>query len=88
MEGFTVPENEAARFGLYPGMVKRVARQGGGYAVLSEGIHALHRLNVLRQSSYFNYEYYRELGEGAFQNDDVVMEDHFGLNTTPDLWLW
>ncbi|KAK4897884.1 hypothetical protein LTR49_027919 [Elasticomyces elasticus] len=59
-------------------MVKRLSRQGGGYVVLSEGIHHLHCLNLLRQASYFNYEYYRELGKGAFVNTDVVVETHLG----------
>ena len=78
MQTFIVPEEDGVRFGLDPGMVKRLPQQGGGYVVLSEGLHHLHCLNLLRQTSYFNYEYYRRLGEGAFMNDDSVVELHLG----------
>lgn len=80
MEGFIVPERDAHRYGLRPGMVKRLPEQGGGYVALSEGIHHLHCLNLLRQVSHFNFQYYRELGQGAFMNDDAALEKHTGEN--------
>lgn len=77
MEGFIVPESDGTRFGLHPGMVKRVLHQGGGYVVQSEGAHHLHCLNMIRQLSHFNYDYYSRLGKGAFKNDEAVLEKHF-----------
>jgi hypothetical protein len=82
VEGFIVSEEDGVRFGLDPGMVKRLPRQGGGYVAMSEGMHHLHCVNLLRQASYFNYEYYRRLGEGAFKNDDDVIETHIGTLST------
>ncbi|KAL4748752.1 hypothetical protein BDW72DRAFT_195494 [Aspergillus terricola var. indicus] len=32
--------------------------------------------NLLRQSLYYNYEYYRTKGDGAFQNDDFIVRKH------------
>lgn len=78
MEGFIVAESEGARYGLQPGMVKRLEAQGGGYVVQSEGMHHLHCLNLLRQSSHFNYGYYRGLAQGAFVNEDDILEKHIG----------
>ncbi|KAF2772217.1 hypothetical protein EJ03DRAFT_267267, partial [Teratosphaeria nubilosa] len=76
LQGFPVPEKDGPRFGLDTRMAKRLQRQGGGYVALSEGMHHLHCVNLLRQSSYFNYQYYRDLGEGPFVNNDSVLEKH------------
>jgi len=59
-------------------MVKRLPEQGGGYVVHSEGMHHLHCLNLLRQSSHFNFGYYHNLGQGAFVNEDAILEKHIG----------
>jgi len=32
--------------------------------------------NLVRQSLYYNYEYYHEKGEGAFTNDDNIVRHH------------
>lgn len=78
MEGFIVAESDGPRYGLHSGMVKRLPSQGGGYIVQSEGMHHLHCLNLLRQSSHFNYEYYQSLRRGAFVNEDDILEKHIG----------
>jgi hypothetical protein len=57
-------------------MVKRKQDQGGGFAVLVEGFHHLHCLNLLRQATWFNYDYYRDLGEGPFVNEEDILKVH------------
>lgn len=32
--------------------------------------------NLLRQSLYYNYDYYHDLGKGAFTNNDYVVRRH------------
>lgn len=32
--------------------------------------------NLLRKALYFNYEYYRDKGESAFQNSEIVVRYH------------
>jgi hypothetical protein len=32
--------------------------------------------NLLRQSLYYNYEYYLDKGEGAFKNEDYIVKKH------------
>jgi len=32
--------------------------------------------NLLRQSLYYNFDYYHERGEGAFQNPDDILRFH------------
>lgn len=81
VEGFIVAEDDGARYGLHEGMVKRVPEQGGGFIVHSEGMHHLHCLNLLRQSSYFNYEYYHSLRQGAFVNEEKILEKHISTLT-------
>ncbi|CAG8978654.1 hypothetical protein HYALB_00011750 [Hymenoscyphus albidus] len=43
---------------------------GGGYPANVEGLHHLHC------SLYYNYEYYQELGEGAFKNEEPILRLH------------
>jgi hypothetical protein len=71
-----VPEEGAEQWGLQPAMVKRKQDQGGGFAVLVEGFHHLHCLNLLRQATWFNYDYYRDLGEGPFVNEENILKVH------------
>ena len=51
-------------------------KYGGGFPANVEGLHHLHCLNLLRQSLYYNFDYYREKGEGAFRNDDIILKYH------------
>jgi hypothetical protein len=62
LKPFIIPEDEAEKYGLHPGQVKRIPEQGGGYVAILESTHHLHCLNVLRQGSHFDYPYYRALG--------------------------
>jgi len=71
-----VPSNQAAQSGLLPDQVKVSEKYGGGYPANVEGLHHLHCLNLLRRSLYFNYDYYRALGEGAFKNDEPILRYH------------
>ncbi|ETI21745.1 hypothetical protein G647_08092, partial [Cladophialophora carrionii CBS 160.54] len=73
-----VPENQAEAAGLSPGQVKRREDQGGGYITNVEALHHLHCLNLLRQSSHWYYEHYKEQGEGAFVNDEDIVLIHHG----------
>ena len=71
-----VPEEFAAASGITPGYVKIKSKYGGGYPANVEGLHQLHCLNMLRQTSVWNYDYYHALGEGAFKNEDYVVKYH------------
>ena len=71
-----VPEHLAAKAGLAPDQVKISQKYGGGYPANVEGLHHLHCLNLLRKTSYWDYDYYHALGEGAFSNDDQVLRIH------------
>lgn len=71
-----VPPDQAKSAGLTPDYVQINEKYGGGYVANVEGLHHLHCLNLLRQSLYYNYDYYRELGEGAFKNSEYVVRYH------------
>lgn len=32
--------------------------------------------NLVRQGLYYNYDYYKKLGTGAFVNEDMIVEKH------------
>ncbi|KAK5700588.1 hypothetical protein LTR97_005105 [Elasticomyces elasticus] len=60
---------EAFNAGLKPGYhIKRSPELGGGFPVQ----------NLLRQTLYWNYDYYNEKGTGAFMNDDGPFRSHIG----------
>ncbi|RDW72708.1 oxidase ustYa family protein [Aspergillus mulundensis] len=71
-----VPVDQAAMSGITPGQVQISEAYGGGYPANIEGFHHLHCLNLLRQSLYYNYNYYHAKGEGAFKNDDFIVRRH------------
>ncbi|KAL4734936.1 hypothetical protein BDV11DRAFT_212378 [Aspergillus similis] len=83
-----VPIEEAAESGIAPDQVQISETHGGGYPANVEGLHHLHCLkrserpptltaqNLLRQSLYYNYDYYRTKGDGAFRNDDFIVRKH------------
>ena len=81
LKPFVVPEDQAERYGLNPGMLKRIPEQGGGFVAVLEGSHHLHCLNVLRQASHFDYPYYRsrglESGTGLFADTEDLVRLHF-----------
>ncbi|ODH42645.1 hypothetical protein ACO22_01170 [Paracoccidioides brasiliensis] len=71
-----IPENEAERYGIRKDQVKRRKDQGGGFFANVEIFHHLHCLNLLRQASHFNFEYYSREGKGAFQDPENILETH------------
>jgi hypothetical protein len=49
---------------------------GGGYPANVEGLHHLHCANLVRQALYYNIDYYRAKGEGAFVNEEPIVQKH------------
>lgn len=71
-----VPPELAVASGLIESQVQVSDRYGGGFPANVEGLHHLHCLNLLRQALYFNFNYYHDLGEGAFSNKDDILRLH------------
>lgn len=71
-----MPSDLAQRSGLAPDQVKINQKYGGGYPANVEGLHHLHCLNLLRQGLWYNYEYYHDLGQGAFKNEEFIVKYH------------
>jgi len=71
-----VPEELAVASGIATDQVRIQEKYGGGYPANVEGLHHLHCLNLLRKSLKWNYDYYHDLGEGAFKNSDHVAKYH------------
>ncbi|CDM30297.1 hypothetical protein DTO013E5_9278 [Penicillium roqueforti] len=71
-----VPPEDAEKSGLANDQVKINAKYGGGFPANVEGLHHLHCLNLLRQSLYYNYDYYHAKGEGPFTNNDYILRRH------------
>ncbi|OJJ45071.1 hypothetical protein ASPZODRAFT_70555 [Penicilliopsis zonata CBS 506.65] len=71
-----VPPDQAGKAGLANDQVQINEKYGGGYPANVEGLHQLHCLNLLRQTLHWNYDYYHALGQGAFQNDDTIVQRH------------
>jgi hypothetical protein len=71
-----VPKEQALKAGITEGQVHIREKYGGGYPANVEGLHHLHCLNLLRQSLKFNYDYYKEKGDGAFKNEEYVVKVH------------
>lgn len=75
-EAGVIPYEDGLKAGLTPGHVQRNEKYGGGFVVNLEGMHHLHCLNLLRKSLYFNVDYYKQLGEHAFKNDEHILQLH------------
>ncbi|KAL4779836.1 hypothetical protein BJX76DRAFT_351455 [Aspergillus varians] len=71
-----VPVKEAEKSGIASDQVQINEAYGGGYPANVEGLHHLHCLNLLRQSLYYNYEYYHVKGAGPFKNNDFIVRRH------------
>ncbi|PYH91646.1 hypothetical protein BO71DRAFT_401222 [Aspergillus ellipticus CBS 707.79] len=71
-----VPVEDAQKSGLATDQVQISEKYGGGYPANVEGLHHLHCLNLLRQSLYYNYDYYHGLGTGAFKNGEFIVRRH------------
>lgn len=94
-----ISPEEAHDIGMPKDFVKISEKHGGGYPVHVEGFHHLHCLvsrhtytrsnhmltsqNLLRQTNYYNYEHYRDLGQGAFKNDEFIVKRHVSKYLTP-----
>ncbi|KAJ6091962.1 hypothetical protein N7467_003931 [Penicillium canescens] len=74
--GVRVSAEDAEESGLAADQVKIKKKYGGGFPANVEGLHHLHCLNLLRQSLYYNYDYYHEMGEGPFVNNDYIVRRH------------
>ena len=71
-----IPSSLAQKSGLAADQVKINEKYGGGYPANVEGLHHLHCLNLLRQSLWYNYDYYHTRGEGAFKNEEYIVKFH------------
>ncbi|KAJ5281326.1 hypothetical protein N7478_006698 [Penicillium angulare] len=78
-----VTSKDAEESGLAPDQVKIKPRYGGGYPATVEGLHHLQCLsssdfeqNLLRQSLYYNHDYYHSQGGGTFSNNDQILRYH------------
>lgn len=72
-----IPNDVAPLAGIQPNQVQIKEKYGGGgYPANLEGLHHLHCLDLLRKALYWNYEHYKDLGKGAFINDDFIVEKH------------
>jgi len=71
-----IPQELAPKVGLDSEKVQINPKYGGGFPANVEGLHHLHCLNLLRQGLYYNIEYYRKLGTGAFVNEEPIVQRH------------
>ncbi|KAF2210522.1 hypothetical protein CERZMDRAFT_45518 [Cercospora zeae-maydis SCOH1-5] len=71
-----IPADIAPSVGLRPDQVQINEKYGGGYPANVEGLHQLHCLNLVRQALYYNIDYYRAKGEGAFVNKEPIVQLH------------
>ncbi|KAJ5740756.1 hypothetical protein N7493_000628 [Penicillium malachiteum] len=71
-----VAAEDAQESGIAVDQVKINPKYGGGFPANVEGMHHLHCLDLLRQSLYYNYDYYHSKGEGAFSNSDYIVRHH------------
>lgn len=71
-----IPKDVAHIAGIRSNQVQIKDKYGGGYPANLEGLHHLHCLDLLRKALYWNYDYYKDLGKGAFINDEMIVEKH------------
>jgi len=74
-----IPSSLAQESSLARDQVKINKKYSSGYPANVEGLHHLHCLNLLRQSLWYNYDYYHKLGEGAFKNEDYIVSSMFRI---------
>ncbi|KAF2424211.1 hypothetical protein EJ08DRAFT_700807 [Tothia fuscella] len=78
LRGVVIPEDKGERFGLSQSQVKIDIAEGGGFVANIEAMHHVHCLNVLRQTSVWNYEHYLKEKVGLFANSEPVVISHAG----------
>ncbi|KFA69718.1 hypothetical protein S40285_08716 [Stachybotrys chlorohalonatus IBT 40285] len=71
-----VSKADGLNSGLEERHLQRSEKYGGGFFANVEGMHHLHCLNILRKVTYYNYEYYKNLYEGVFVNDESILHKH------------
>lgn len=71
-----IPVEDREIAGISPDHVQINQKYGGGFPANVEGLHHLHCLNLVRQSLYYNYDYYKALGKGAFINQERILRLH------------
>ncbi|KIN03061.1 hypothetical protein OIDMADRAFT_18524 [Oidiodendron maius Zn] len=71
-----VDEDKALKAGITKGHVKTPQNVGGEYFANVEVFHQLHCLNLLRKTSHWNYNYYQNLGEVEFENEERFLRIH------------
>ncbi|KXT14331.1 hypothetical protein AC579_4009 [Pseudocercospora musae] len=71
-----IPDSIAQSVGVDIDQVQVNDKYGGGYPANIEGLHHLHCLNLIRQTLYWNYPYYRSLGQGPFKNEAFIVKKH------------
>ncbi|KAJ5098958.1 hypothetical protein N7532_005959 [Penicillium argentinense] len=74
--GIRILADDAAEADITKDQVKIQDKYGGGYVANVEGLHHLQCLNLLRQSLYYNYDYYHTKREGVFANNDYIARRH------------
>ncbi|CZT11665.1 uncharacterized protein RAG0_15749 [Rhynchosporium agropyri] len=91
-----VPVSEGLKSGFKSDQVQINPKYGGGFPANVEGLHHLHCLNLVRKSLYYNIDYYRSQGKGAFVNKENIVQYHVShcldiirqqLMCTPDTGL-
>ena len=73
-----VDEDKALKAGFSRGHIKTPPEAGGQNYANVEVFHQLHCLNLLRKTSYWNHDYYANLGEVEFVNEDYIVGLHAG----------
>ncbi|KAF7187165.1 hypothetical protein HII31_11546 [Pseudocercospora fuligena] len=71
-----IPAEVGSQVGLTHNHVQINEKYGGGFPANVEGLHQLHCVNLVRQALWYNIDYYRAKGEGAFKNEDHVVQKH------------
>jgi hypothetical protein len=71
-----IPLEDGQKAGLTDDHVQIQETYGGGFLVNVEGLHHLHCLNLVRQSLYYNFDYYSSRKEGAFVNEEPMLRMH------------
>jgi hypothetical protein len=71
-----IPPEDFQKAGLSDKHVQIKEKYGGGYPANVEGLHHLHCLNLVRQATFWDIDYYRAKGKGAFTNSDEIVRLH------------
>jgi hypothetical protein len=73
-----VNEDKALKACFSKEHIKTPPEARGQYYANVEVFHQLHCLNLLRKTRYWNHDYYANLGEVEFVNEDHIVRLHAG----------